>query len=281
MAGTVGGQAVFGGVMLRGDDRWAVAVRTPGGGIAVHAEALPTWGRRWKRVPVVRGLVAIAGALPLGARALQWSATNGLVRPRRRSLTVLRMVGLALAVLVLAPYLADRLVGNVENGWVSGVVANLLTVGVLVAYAALIGRFAMVRTLFEYHGAEHKVVAAHEAGGPMTPQWAERYSTRHVRCGTSLLLVIAVVAAATSLLHLPTLLAVPLIAGVAAELQLRASVNLHRPWVRALLRPGLALQRLTTREPSLGQLEVAIAAYDAVMASAAQPSSVEAVAVPA
>ncbi|MCU1381244.1 MAG: hypothetical protein JWN29_4227 [Acidimicrobiales bacterium] len=267
--------------MLRGDDRWAVAVRTPDGGIAVHADTLPTWGRRWKRVPVVRGLVVIAGALPLGAKALQWSVANGLVRPRRRSLTVLRMVGMALAVLALPPYLTDRLVGGLDNGWVSGVVANVLTVGVLVAYAALVGRLAMVRTLFQYHGAEHKVVAAHEAGGPMTPEWAARYSTRHVRCGTSLLLVIAVVAAVASMLHLPTLLAVPLIGGVAAELQLRASVNLHRSWVRALLRPGLALQRLTTREPSLAQLEVAIAAFDAVTASAAQPSSIEAVAVPA
>jgi uncharacterized protein YqhQ len=115
----------------------------------------------------------------------------------------------------------------------------------------------------------------------MTPATVAPFSTRHVRCGTSLLLVIAVVAAVVSMFELPAIVAVPLVIGVAVELQGRAAANLRRSWVRSLVRPGLALQRLTTREPSPEQLEVAIAALQALSVSAAQPSSVETVAVPA
>jgi uncharacterized protein YqhQ len=281
VAQKVGGQAVFEGVMMRGDTRWAVAVRTPAGDIDVHSGDVPTWGRRWKRAPVLRGLLAIAHAVPIGGRAFQRSVSKGLRPAPRRSISLVRIAGLLVALLVVPPALTDRLVGGLHNGWVSGVLENLLTVAVLVGYAAAVGRLAMLRTLFEYHGAEHKVVAAHEAGVSLTPLTAAQFSTRHVRCGTSLLLVIAVVAAVFSMLHLPAIVVFPLVAGVAAELQLRAAANVHRPWVRTLVRPGLALQALTTREPSPAQLEVAIAALQAVTESAAQPSSVEAVAVPA
>ena len=265
---------------MRGDTRWAVAVRTPAGVIDVHAAPVPTWGERWKGVPVLRGLIAIAQAMPIGARAFQWSMSKGLRPAPRRSISLLRAAGLLLALIFVPPVVTDRLVGGLHNGWISGVLENVLTVGVIVGYAAAIGRLSTLRTLFEYHGAEHKVVAAHEGGVALTPETAAPFSTRHVRCGTSLLLVIAVVAAVFSMLHLPTVVVFPLVAGVAAELQLRGAANVHRPWVRALVRPGLALQRLTTREPSAAQLEVAIVALQAVTDSAAQPSNVEAVAVP-
>jgi uncharacterized protein YqhQ len=281
VAQKVGGQAVFEGVMLRGDTRWAVAVRTRAGHIDVHSGSVPTWGLRWKGVPVLRGLIAVAHAVPVGARAFRWSMSKGLRPAPRRSTSVLRIAGLLIALLLVPPVMTDWLLGGLRNGWVSGVFENVLAVGVLVGYAAAVGRLAMLRTLFEYHGAEHKVVAAHEAAVALTPEAAARFSTRHVRCGTSLLLVVAVVAAVFSMLQLPAVVVFPLVAGLAAELQLRAAANVHRPWVRALLRPGLALQGLTTREPSAAQLEVAIIALQAVIDSAAQPSSVEAVAVPA
>jgi uncharacterized protein YqhQ len=271
---------VFGGVMMRSGDRWAVAVRTPGGDIAVHEGAMPTWGRGLQDVPFLRGLVAIARALPLGGRALQWSASHGLVKPRRRSTTLARLAGLVAVLWFVPPVLTDGLVGGLHSGWVSGVVANLLGVAALVGYAAAVGRFQMLPTLFEYHGAEHKVVAAHEAGVVLTPERATAFSTRHARCGTSLLLSIAVVAFAASLLRLPAYLSFPLVAAVATEAQLQVAAHLDRAWARRLVRPGLALQRLTTREPSPAQLEVAIAALQAVVtARAAQPSSVVAVAV--
>jgi uncharacterized protein YqhQ len=279
----VGGQAVFGGVLMRAGDRWAVAVRTPPGGIAVHDGAVPRWGNRLRDVPFARGLVAIAQALPLGARALRWSASHGLVRPRRRTATVARLAGLVVALLFVPPLLAERLAGGVDNPWISGVLVNVLSVGVLAGYAAAVGRFQLLPTLFEYHGAEHKVVAAHEAGVELTPANAAGYSTRHARCGTSLLLSIAIVALAATILEpvlsLPAWLSFPVVAAVATELQLQVATHLDRRWAQLLVRPGLALQRLTTREPSPAQLEVAIAALQAVLpasvtATAAQPSSV-------
>jgi uncharacterized protein YqhQ len=280
----VGGQAVFGGVMMRAGERWAVAVRTPEGDIAVHEGAVPSWGNRLRDVPFLRGLVAIAQALPLGGRALQWSASHGLVKARRRSATVARLAGLVVAVLFVPPLLAERLLDGVElhNAWVSGVLVNVLSVGVLAGYAAAVGRFQLLPTLFEYHGAEHKVVAAHEAGVELTPANAAGYSTRHARCGTSLLLSIAIVALAATILEpvlsLPAWLSFPVVAAVATELQLQVATHLDRRWAQLLVRPGLALQRLTTREPSPAQLEVAIAALRAVVpasvtATAAQPSS--------
>jgi uncharacterized protein YqhQ len=211
--------------------------------------------------------------------------SHGLVKARRRSATVARLAGLVVAVLFVPPLLAERLLDGVElhNAWVSGVLVNVLSVGVLAGYAAAVGRFQLLPTLFEYHGAEHKVVAAHEAGVELTPANAAGYSTRHARCGTSLLLSIAIVALAATILEpvlsLPAWLSFPVVAAVATELQLQVATHLDRRWAQLLVRPGLALQRLTTREPSPAQLEVAIAALQAVVpasvtATAAQPSSV-------
>lgn len=300
MAGRIGGQAVFEGVMMRGDRRWAVAVRRPDGGIEVLAAPLPRRAAGWRKVPLVRGLVALAEALPLGVRALRWSAAHGLGRSERRA-TPIERVGKALTfagvlalVVTIPAYGARWLVGGVDDGLLTALVENVLAIGILLAYAGAAGRLGAVQRLFENHGAEHKVVAAAEAGVELTPARAEPFSARHVRCGTSLLLIVGAVSGAFSVLAdlraLPGPLAsgmvvVPLVAAIATELQLRAAANTQRAWVRALLRPGLALQRLTTREPSRQQLEVAIAAFRAAygteMASAAQPSSSVAVAVPA
>jgi uncharacterized protein YqhQ len=302
MARRPGGQAVFEGVMMRGDDRYAVAVRTPSGEIEVLVADLPQFAPRLKRVPLLRGILALAEAMPLGMRALRWSAVHGLGEADRKATPVERVVQVLTVAFVLAAvvsipaYGTQWLVGDLHNGFVSAVVENLFSVGILVAYAAVIGRLAAVRRLFENHGAEHKVVAAYEAGVELTPESAAPFSTRHVRCGTSLLLVIGVVSGIFYVLlghhALPGLLAsriavVPLVAAISAELQLRASANVHRRWVRALVRPGLALQRLTTREPTAAQLEVAIVALKASygeldeIASAAQPSSSVRATVPA
>jgi uncharacterized protein YqhQ len=287
--------------MMRGDDRYAVAVRTPSGEIEVLTASLPTFAKRWERVPLVRGILALAEAMPLGLRCLKWSAVHGLGEPERKAtalervtqvVTVLVVLGL---IVTIPAYATQWLVGGLDNGFVTAVVENVFSVGILVAYAAAVGRLSAVQRLFENHGAEHKVVAAYEAGVELTPENASVYSTRHVRCGTSLLLVIGVVSGIFYMLlghqALPGLLAsriaiIPLVAAISAELQMRAAANVHRAWVRTLVRPGLALQRLTTREPNLDQLEVAIvalrAAYDDLDTTmATQPSSSRTVAVPA
>lgn len=308
MASKAGGQAVFEGVMMRGDDRWAVAVRRPDGEIEVLTAELPQLLPQLRRVPLVRGILALAEALPLGMRALKWSAVHGLGQPERKAtpwervVQALTLVAVVALVVTIPAYGTRWLVGGLHNGLVSAVVENVLSIGILVAYAGAVGRLSAVRRLFENHGAEHKVVSAHEAGVELTPENAAVFGTRHVRCGTSLLLVIGVVSGIFYVLlgqqALPGLLAsriavIPLVAAISTEFQLRAAANTHRAWVRALLRPGLALQRLTTREPTLDQLEVAIVAFRAAYAtepsgegamstaSAAQPSSSVAVAVPA
>ena len=287
--------------MMRGDDRYAVAVRRPTGEIEVLSADLPELLPSCRKIPLVRGILALAEALPLGMRSLRWSAVHGLGQPERKAtpwervvqaVTIVIVIGL---VVTIPAYGTQWLVGGWDNSLVSAVVENVFAIGILVAYAAAIGRLGAVQRLFENHGAEHKVVAAYEAGVELTPANCERFSTRHVRCGTSLLLVIGVVSGIFYVLlgqqALPSLLAsriavIPLVAAISTEFQLRAAENTHRAWVRALLRPGLALQRLTTREPTRDQLEVAIVALKAAYGeldttSAAQPSSRLAATVPA
>ena len=278
-----GGQAVLTGVMMRGTDAWSVACRRPDGGIELRVEPLPTWGARWKKVPVVRGIVALAEALPLGYRALAWSAEVGLgaVKRKARWWEKLATFAVVTAIVVVAsslPAAAARWVADAAGvGGAAPVIEASLGIALLYGYLRVIGRLADVRRLFQNHGAEHKVVNAHEAGVPLTIEAVQAHSTRHPRCGTSFLLVVAVVSAVFYAvvglsdvgglggLVVTRVLALPLIAGVAAELQLRLAEAIDAPWVRVLMRPGIALQRLTTREPADDQVEVAIIALQAVL----------------
>jgi uncharacterized protein YqhQ len=260
MARKAGGQAVLNGVMMRGDDRYAVAVRTPAGDIEVLSGDLVVLAPGLKKVPLLRGILALAEALPLGFKAMRWSSRTDKGAGAR--------LLAALAAVTVLPLVAGDLWGNA------------------LALAALVVavRPSRLRRLFQYHGAEHKVVAAFEAGVELTPERAAPFSTRHVRCGTSLLLLVVAVSAVLSIVISSGLALVPAVAAVSTELHLRLAANTDRRWVRALLRPGLALQRVTTREPSADQLEVAIVALRAAYGetiSATQPSSSRTVAVPA
>lgn len=218
---TYGGQAVFDGVMMRGATRYAVARRTAAGEIVVHRGSLPTWGVPLKRVPFVRGLVALAEALPLGVSS---------IAPRRKLLVVATLVALSFVPL-----------------W-----AQLVAVG---GYVVLARKLDDVRRLFAYHGAEHKVVNALESGAGLTVDAARRCSTRHPRCGTSFVLVFLLVSFVTSHLVGSHLWLLPAVLAVATEV--------HR--LDLFAAPGMALQRVTTRQPSDAQLEVAIAALNAVL----------------
>lgn len=275
-----GGQAVFEGVMMRVDDRWAVAARTREGGIDVHAETVTVRAPRARSWPLLRGVLSLAEALPLGMRAMRWAvvrvapAASERARSRwvERLLTV-AIVGAVLAAFVVGPGLV-ALAAAPGSAVAFNVVEGAVRLAMLVGYLAALARLPEVRRLFEYHGAEHKVVAAYEAGAPLTPASAARFTTRHVRCGTSFLLLVAVVSTAvhvlmgrpdTGLLIASRVLLVPVVAALAAELQRLAADNQHRRWVRAAMRPGLALQGLTTREPTMPQLEVAIAALKAAL----------------
>lgn len=263
--------------MMRGRESYAVAVRRPDGGIEVTEAPLPTWGRGLKDVPVVRGLVALAEALPLGFKALTWSAQHGLGQvPRRarwwdRAFTVLVLAVVLVVGSVVPAWLAIELADQVGFAFLAPLIETAIGIAMLYAYLRVVGKLGDIVRLFANHGAEHKAVNAHEAGVPLTVEAVQRFSTRHPRCGTSFLLVIAVVSAvvfgALGVLTdggilLTRVVALPLIAGLAAEIQLRlAEID-----GSVLSKPGMALQRLTTREPSDEQVEVAIVALATVLA---------------
>ena len=291
----VGGQAVLEGVMMRGVSTWAVAVRKPvdedppaaaAGAIEVTSEPLVSWAKRHRllRVPVIRGVVALAESLRIGFRALAISANAQVADADEEQpiggfvwgATIVLSLAVAVGLFFVAPVGATSLIrdalGSAVLFWL---VEGLLRTAIFIAYLVLISRIRDLRRVFEYHGAEHKTISCYEAGDRLTPARAERYSRLHPRCGTSFLLVVMVLAIfvfapiglpAWYWLVLTRVLGIPLIAGLSYEVIKLAGKHRRRRWVRAVMWPGLMLQNLTTREPDRSQLAVAIAALEAVLA---------------
>jgi uncharacterized protein YqhQ len=293
----VGGQAVLEGVMMRGVSTWAVAVRKPVpegapegqlGEIEITSEPLVSWAKRHRilRLPVIRGVVALAESLKIGFRALAISANAQLVddddeEPQAIggltwALTIAFSIALAVGLFFVVPVGATSLIKDqLGSPLLFWLVEGVLRTAIFIGYIALISRLPDLRRVFEYHGAEHKTISAFEAGDELAPERAELYSRLHPRCGTSFLLIVMVLAIfvfapiglpAWYWLVLSRILGIPLIAGLSYEVIKWAGKNRSKAWVRALMWPGLMLQNLTTREPDREQLAVAIAALDAVLA---------------
>jgi uncharacterized protein YqhQ len=279
----VGGQAVMEGVMMRGASTWAVSVRTPEGEIRTEVAGAPEWAKRWVKVPLVRGVATLAESMALGVRALTWSADQRLAPEERLSKgamggTLTFAAVFFASVFIVLPALGARGLGRLlEGGFAFNVFEGTVRMAMFLGYIALIGRMPDIRRVFMYHGAEHKAIAAYERDVEMTPESAQQFSTAHVRCGTNFLLTVMVV---TILVHAvfgrpgwgvliaSRILLIPVVAGVSYEIIRFAARNMHRRWVATAMWPGLALQRMTTREPSLDQLEVAIASLKAVLSTA-------------
>ena len=284
----VGGQAVLEGVMMRGVSTWAVAVRKPEGEIEVTSEPIVSWAKRHRvlRWPVIRGVVALAESLKIGFRALGISANAQLVEEDGSepepiggftwgltiALSLVLAVGLFFVVPVGATSLIKDWLGSALLFWL---VEGILRTAIFIGYIVAISRLPDLRRVFEYHGAEHKTISCYEAGDTLVPERAATYSRLHPRCGTSFLLIVMVLAifvfAPIGLpewywLLLSRILGIPLIAGLSYEVIKWAGKHRRKRWVRALMWPGLMLQNLTTREPDEEQLEVAIAALEAVLA---------------
>jgi uncharacterized protein YqhQ len=290
----VGGQAVIEGVMMRGVSSWALAVRTPdaagdpAGEISVRDFALVPLGRRHRalRLPLVRGVSALAESLSLGMRALSLSAAaqlpdrdgdgppalSGGVWAGAVVIALLFAIGLFFVVPVGLTSLIRHQLGS---SWLFWLVEGAIRTAIFLGYLLALSRLRDLRRVFEYHGAEHKAISCYEAGDELVPERATLYCRLHPRCGTSFLLVVMLVAIfvfapiglpAWWVLVLTRVLGVPVIAGLSFELIKWAGRNRAKPWVRAIMFPGLQLQRLTTREPDLDQLAVAIAALRAVLA---------------
>jgi uncharacterized protein YqhQ len=284
----MGGQAVLEGVMMRGASKWAVAVRTPDDEIKVDVRDVPGWAERYRNIPIVRGVMGLGESLGLGYKALTWSANQQV--PEEEQVSEKAMGGAILVAVVFFSALfivIPAVAGHSLAGWFHGsfpLVEGLVRLALFVIYLLVIGFLPDIRRVFQYHGAEHKSIAAYENDVELTPETAQQFSTAHVRCGTNFLLTVMVIAILVySVIPRPNLLfvigsrivLVPVIAGISYEVIRISARNVHRKWVRALMRPGLALQKLTTREPSLDQLEVAIASLRAVM-TAEQVAEVDA-----
>ena len=282
----VGGQAVIEGVMMRSPGRIAVAVRRPDGSLGFMERPFESVTRRVKALglPVVRGAVSLFETLFLGIGALNFSADEAAKDEKREAqkapawqsaaqgLVVLLSLGLGILLFVVLPARLTAWLGF--NGRVGfGLVDGGFRLLAFMLYLLLISQWREMARVLGYHGAEHKAIHALERGAPLTPESVQTFSRFHPRCGTSFLFLLVVVSIAAFTLigkpkhvgdHLLRIAAMPLIAGVAFEFIRLSGKYFDRPWVRALVWPGMQFQRLTTREPDLTMCAVAIAALERV-----------------
>lgn len=273
-----GGQAVIEGVMMRGKKSWALAMRSPDGSIVTQVKALDKiYSSGLTKIPFLRGLVLLWDSLGLGMRALTDSANLQSGEDEKLEgpalyLTLGFSFVFAIAIFFLAPagvgWLSEHYLN--WNAWWSNLLEGIIRLALLVGYMWVIGFTPDIARVFAYHGAEHKTINAYEAGAPMTPASVKNYSVEHPRCGTAFLLTLVVLSLFffTVLGPLPVawrltsrVIMIPILAGIAYEYIRWTANHLQSPIVKALLRPNLALQHLTTREPDEKMLEVAIDAF--------------------
>lgn len=280
-----GGQAVMEGVMMRGKEHVAMAVRAPDGQILTYQEALPPLYRsKWMSVPFLRGVLGLWDSMNLGMRFLTKSSNmvNGedeQIEGKELVLTVLLSLVLGIGLFFLLPALVSGwldgplgLGGLGRTGaWLSNLLEGLIRLAILVVYLVVVGRMPEIRRVFSYHGAEHKTINAFEGGAELTPENVSKYTLVHPRCGTSFILTLVLISVLFfSLLGplpllwrlLTRLLLLPVVSGLAYEYIRFAARHMDdSAFIRALIKPNLALQKLTTREPSEDMLEVAIKAF--------------------
>lgn len=276
--------------MMRGASNWAVAVRKPDGDIVeVHQPIKSPMARHWIfRLPVIRGVVALGESLAIGFRALAISANYAAAADAKEGeegeevsteLTRAQLIfafaiaiGFAVLLFKVSPALITDWIG-IQAGWFV-IVEGGIRVTIFVLYLSLISLFPDLRRVFQYHAAEHKAINAYEAGEELKPEIVQRYSLIHPRCGTAFLLWVMVIAIFVFAffgrphwywLIATRILLLPVIAGIAYELIRFAGKHQDNRVLMSLLAPGMWLQRLTTREPSLDQIEVSIRALKEVL----------------
>ncbi len=288
----LGGQAVLEGVMMRGVGIWAVAVRKPLsegitaglGEIEVTSTPLTSVLKKHRayRLPVIRGVVALGESLAIGLKALGISANAQLPEEEQElsggvwAGTIVVALVFAIGLFFVLPVgLVSIIKGRLHSSVLFWLIEGVVRTAIFLGYLLLLSRLKDLRRVFEYHGAEHKVISCFEAGDSLTPERAKLYSRFHPRCGTSFLLIVMVMAIFVFapiglpvwyLLVATRILGVPLIAGLSFEVIKWAGRNRRRRWVQVVMAPGMQLQKLTTREPDLDQLAVSIAALEAVLA---------------
>ena len=270
------------GVMMRGSQTMAVALRHPEGHIVVETEPLNETLYRGpiSRIPFLRGLIMLWDALGLGTKALMMSADVAageevsLSGPTSWGMVVIG-VGMGVGLFMLLPsFLIGLVAPYIAGEWLSSLLEGIVRLVLVVGYIWAVGYMPDIRRVFAYHGAEHKTINAYEGGADLSVEGVRPFPTAHTRCGTAFLLTLVVLSVLVfAPFRPPTLLwrvlsrlvLLPVISGIAYEfIRLTARFS-DRPWMRVLTRPNLALQRLTTRDPDDGMIEVAIAALKAVL----------------
>ncbi|MEO8437543.1 MAG: DUF1385 domain-containing protein, partial [Chloroflexota bacterium] len=284
-----GGQALIEGVLMRGRDAIAVALRHPDGGIVYATERLDSGfhGTRWSKWPLIRGLVVLYETLVVGTR---WLVRSANVQAEEEGVelgkgSVVLMLALTLAagigIFFLLPLLvASVTTSNIENGVVQHLVEGLVRVAIFLGYLWVIGRSPDIRRVFQYHGAEHMTIHALEAGDPLTVSEVRKYPTAHQRCGTEFLVIVILLSIiAFSLVGRQTpvimvvsrILLIPVIAAVGYEILKFGAKHRANPIVKVLLYPGLLVQKITTKQPDDDMIEVAIVSMEKALEADGEP----------
>ena len=279
-----GGQAVIDGVMIRGKEGVAISVRQPNGELNTVRQPLASiYKGRLREMPLIRGIIALVETMVLGTRSLLHSAQVAAAEEVGEKIptallwgTVAVSLALGVALFFMIPLFATRYLIDpyIDSALLSVVFEGLMRIGIFIAYLKLIGLMPDIKRVFAYHGAEHKVVNAYEAGVPLEVESVKNYSTAHARCGTAFIFIVLIIAIFVfALVGQPTLwirilsriALIPVIAAISYEIMKFGAGHINNKIVRILLAPGLMLQAITTREPDDSQLETAISALNEVI----------------
>jgi hypothetical protein len=277
-----GGQALIEGVMMRGQNNLTMAMRRPNGELLLITKPLaPLYTSRVRKAHLLRGIIVLIETLVFGIQSLLYSANVSLEEEKQQisGATTWLMLAFSLAFTVglffIAPLFLSRLFSAyIATAWLINIIEGLIRIGIFIVYLGAINLVPDIKRVFAYHGAEHKAVNAYEDGTSLETAAVKKYSTAHLRCGTNFLLIILVVAilifaflsfSQLWLVVLSRIVLIPVIAAIGYEITQLGARNADNPIVHALLRPGLLLQVLTTREPDDSQLEASICALKAAV----------------
>lgn len=278
-----GGQAVIEGVMMRGSENMVTAVRRPNGEINLDAQQLSQiYSGRWRRTPLARGVIVLIESLVLGIKTLMYSA-NVALEEEKTQLTgwavwaiLLPALAFSVAVFFLLPlFITNLFAAHFSSSILFNLIEGVVRMAIFLGYLTVISQMKDIRRVFAYHGAEHRAVNAYEAGVPLEVESARPFSICHVRCGTSFLFAVLIIAILVfSLIGKPSqigvmvlsrVLLLPVIAAISYEFTYFSARHVKNPIVKVLMTPGLWIQKLTTREPDDKQLEVALSALKRVV----------------
>jgi uncharacterized protein YqhQ len=288
-----GGQAVLEGVMMRGRTSMAVAVRAPSGNIVVHAEALPRaiYSGWVAKTPLIRGLTMLWDTLGLGMKALMFSADVAVEEESAQLPKSVAWGSVAMALLlgigiffVTPVFIAGIAEQWLQSWWWAHAIEGIVRLALFIGYVSLIGLFPDIQRVYMYHGAEHMTIHAFEHNDPLVPNEVRKYPTAHPRCGTAFLIlivgisiVIFALVPATDLISraLSRIVLIPLIAGAAYEILKLGGAHPDNLFMKLLIAPGLLVQAITTKRPDESQIEVAIAAFDAMRSNEADVAAAD------